>query len=92
MEEEIGDLLDFEHLKRHQDNNVAYEDLARPAQLNVDKDGDDKIFLDDPPEGLRPTRCPLHFLADPVSVMVSGSRVTKRVRKRLTDAYNGREL
>ena len=46
----------------------------------------------EPPKELRPTSCAPHFPSVGESLMINGVRVTKRVRKALTETYLGEKL
>jgi hypothetical protein len=64
----------YSHVKAHQDDKVAYEDLLRPAQLNVNMDYCAKQTLWDIP----PTRPPTQqaFRLEPVCIFANAVKIT----------------
>ena len=64
----------YSHVKAHQDDTVAYQDLMRPAQLNVNMDSYAKQALWD----LHATRLPTQqaFPLEPVCVFADSTKIT----------------
>ena len=63
----------YSHVKAHQDDTVAYHDLTRPAQLNVNMDSYAKQALWD----LQPTRLPPQqaFPLEPVCIFAGPTKI-----------------
>jgi hypothetical protein len=64
----------YSHVKAHQDNTVAYQDLTRPAQLNVSMDSYAKQALWD----LQATQLPTQqaFPLEPVCIFAGTTKIT----------------
>ena len=64
----------YSHVKAHQDDTIAYQDLTRPAQLNVNMDSYAKQALWDLQATRRPTQ--QAFPLEPVCVFAGTTKIT----------------
>ena len=79
----ISDLLNLnihtEHVPAHQDDNIAYKDLPRPAQINVDMDhASETIRISDAPT----PRIPV-FESNKIAIVINNAVVTDKLGPRL---------
>ena len=53
---ELDDMIEFKHIKGHQNDDIPYDQLPYPARLNCDMDHLAKLFIQKPPPRLRPNQ------------------------------------
>ena len=56
LNKELEYLIEFKHIKGHQDDGIPYDQLPYPAQLNCDIDHLAKLFIQKPPPRFRPNQ------------------------------------
>ena len=73
--------MDFEFIqtKSRQDEGTAFEYLPCYSQLNIEEDVAVAEYIVDPPNGLNPTKITKHYPSNPISLIISNQRATKRL-------------
>ena len=71
----------FSHVEAHQDDNVAFQELSRPSQLNCGCDAKAKTAIHTAQPGSLPAN--RSFPLEPVSVFVDGEKMTSDTGPRI---------
>jgi hypothetical protein len=82
-------LLQFqiEHVYGHQDDNTPYQELSRPAQLNVDADSYASNFLQQGKQGSY-----IPFPSNPIDLYVNGQIITRNHKTHIRHAALSQNL